>query len=101
MPRSRTRARQRRQRLEADLREAVASARNADAKALETLPITPGGGEFWQLLRRIDRSDLCVWDIARAIHCTDDEMAMIAQAVAPHLTWKKPGSVLHGQKRAK
>ena len=82
MPRSRTRARQRRQRREADLREAVASARNADAKALETLPITPGGASFGSCCAGSTAPTFASGTSARAIQCTDDEMAMIAQAVA-------------------
>jgi hypothetical protein len=92
--RSSTRARKRRRRLLDRLREAVLKARDADAKAALAQPLTPGHGELWQLLCDIVRSNLCVWDVARAIHCTEDEVAMIAQALAPHLAGMTPASVL-------
>ena len=85
MSRSRSRAHKCRQRLEAGLREAVFRARAADAEAADTPSPTPGNGALWKLLSDIERSSLCVWDVARAVACTEDELAMIALAVAPHL----------------
>jgi hypothetical protein len=85
MSRSRSRETHQRRRLEDRLREAVRRARKADAKAAQAHPAMPGHGELWQLLCDIERSGHCVWDVARAIRCTEDEKAMIAQAVAPHL----------------
>jgi hypothetical protein len=100
MSRSRSRACKRRRRLEDGLREMVESARNADAKAARASAAPPGHGELWALLRRIEQSGLCVWDLARAIRCTDDEMAMIAQVVAPALAGMTHASVHWRHQRA-
>ncbi|HEY7327641.1 MAG TPA: hypothetical protein VH592_08380 [Gemmataceae bacterium] len=97
MSRTRSRARKRRRRLEDGLREAIHQARNADAKASQSLNVTPGHGALWQLLCDIERSGLCVWDVARAIRCTEEEKVMIAQAVAPSLAGMTPGNVLRRQ----
>lgn len=99
MSRSRSRARQRRQRWEAALRAAVIRARNADVEAVQAPDLTPGHGELWKLFCDIERAGLRVWDVARAIACTEDERAMIAQAVAPHLAGMTSGSVLHRHKQ--
>jgi hypothetical protein len=56
---------------------------------------------LWELLRDIERSSLCVWDVARAIDCTEDELAMIAQVVAPHLANMTDVSVFRRHARAK
>ena len=101
MSRSRSRQTFRRRRLEDGLREAIRRARNADAKAAKALPASPGHGELWRLLCDIERGGLCVWDVARAVHCTEDETAMIARAVAPRLAGMTPGSVLRRHKLAK
>jgi hypothetical protein len=85
MSRSRNRARHRRKRLETGLREAVIRARKADSEAAHARVVTPGKGELWRLFRDLERADLQVWNVARAIHCTEDEKAMIAKAVAPDL----------------
>ncbi len=94
MSRAMTRARRRSQRLTAGLREAVIRARAADGKAARAREATPGHGQLWRLLRDIEQAGLCVWNIAREIECTEDETAMIAQAVAPQLAGMTPGSVL-------
>jgi hypothetical protein len=94
MSRSRSRSRQRRRRLEAGLREAVAEAREADARAARGVPGTHGHGKLWQLLQDIERSGLCVWDVAKAIECSEDERAMIAQVVAPALAGMTRVSVI-------
>ena len=101
MSRSRSRETHRRRRLEDGLREAVHRARTADSKAAKTHPARHGHGELWQLLCDIERSGLCVWDVARAMRCSKDETAMIAQAVAPHLAGMIPGSVHRRHKLAK
>ena len=79
--------------MEDDLREVVRQARNADAKAAESYRVTPGHGALWRLLRDLIRSGRTVWSVARAIRCTEDEKAMIAQVVAPHLAGMTPGHV--------
>ena len=99
MSRSRSRACQRRRRLEAGLREAVKRARTSDAAGANTPTETRENGALWKLLRDIERSNLCVWDVARAIQCTEDELAMIAQIVAPHLAAMTPGSVYDRQQK--
>lgn len=101
MSRSKSRARQRRQRLEAALREAVRTARTADTKASQSRHVTHEHGALWQLLRTIERSKQCVWDVVRVIRCTEDERAMIAQAVAPHLAGMTPGNIVRRRKLAK
>lgn len=90
MSNSRSRACKRRKRLEAGLREAFIRARTIDADGVKTLTGRRDNGELWKLLRDIERSGLCVWKVARAIRCTEDELAMIAQAV---LAGMPPGSV--------
>ena len=97
MSRSRSRARQRRQRWEAALRAAVIRARNADARAVQAPDLTPGHGELWKLFCDIERAGLRVWDVARVIACTEDERVMIAQAIAPHLAGMTSGSVQRRQ----
>jgi hypothetical protein len=83
MPRSRTRARNRRARLE-----------KARAEFEENRQ-DPGALEGW--LRRRAESDLCVWSIARLAArdkpLDEFEQAMIAQVVAPRLAGMTPGSV--------
>ncbi len=100
MSRSRSRARQRRQRLVSGLREAVIQARNADAEAAQSPAVKPGNGELYRVLCDIERAGLFVWGVADAIHCTEDERAMIAQVVAPALAGMTPGNVLHRHKLA-
>src|SRR5690349_5105776 len=93
MSRTATRERQRRLRLEAELREAVNRARDADQRAAQ-LPPRPGGppdhGELWKVLCAIDLAGLCVWELADDVGCTEDERAMIATVVERHLTWARP-----------
>lgn len=101
MSRTINRARQRRRRLEESLREAIIRARDADARAAQEHVPTPGNGEFWRLLKELDRRDLRLWDVAGAVACTDEEKAMIAQAVDPYLAGLTPGSVFHRRDRAK
>jgi hypothetical protein len=83
MPRSRTRARNRRARLEKVRAE------------FEENRQDPGALAAW--LRRRAESDLCVWAIARLAAgdkpLDEDERAMIAQSVAPRLAGMTPGSV--------
>jgi hypothetical protein len=79
MPRSRTRARNRRahvEKIRADFMEKL-----KDPAA------------FAELLRRLAASDHCVWHIARGTPLKEDERAMIAQSVAPRLAGMTPGSV--------
>lgn len=85
MSRSRTRAAKRCRRLKNALREAIRKARNADANAARMPFVKPGDGELARLLRNIERSDICVWYVARIIRCTEEEKAMIAKIVAPDL----------------
>jgi hypothetical protein len=99
MSRSRSRERQRRQRLETALRESVVRARNADAEAVKVGPVTAGHGELWQLFLDIERSGVSVWEIARVMRCTEDEIAMITQVVAPRLAGMTAGSVLRRRER--
>jgi len=104
MPRAKQRARDRR-RFEDRLREAVRAAQSADAEgaayALRAASPRADNGELWRLLRDIASSGRCVWDVTRAVGCTDDEIAMIAQAVAPRLAGMTPGSVFRRHKLAK
>jgi hypothetical protein len=82
MSRSRTRARNRRSRLEGIRAEFEQERKDPGALA--------------DLLRRVAASDLCVWAIARPSDdkpLDDDERAMIAQTVAPRLAGMTPGSV--------
>jgi hypothetical protein len=87
MSRSRTRERRRRARTE-ELRAEFSKSRD-DARA------------FAALLTRLSDSDTPIWPIAeaasRAKPLDDAERAMVAQAVAPHLTGKTPGSVRRRQ----
>lgn len=101
MSRSRSRQTFRRRRLEDGLREAIRGARTADAKAGKALPVKPGHGELWRLLRDIERGGLRVWDVARVVRCTEDEKAMIAQAVGPRLAAMTRKSVLRRHEQAK
>ena len=83
MPRSRTRARNRRARLE--MARAEFHQNRQDPGALETC------------LHRRAGSDLCLWAIARPAPgdkpLDQAELAMIAQIVAPHLAGMTPSSV--------
>jgi hypothetical protein len=83
MPRSRTRARNRRARLEKV--RTVFEEKRRDPEALA------------DLLRQLAESDLCVWAIARpaagAKPLDEGERAMIAQVVAPRLAGMTPGAV--------
>jgi hypothetical protein len=101
MSRSRNRARRRGQRLEVGLREAITRARNADTLAVKASQLTAVHGELWQLLCDIERSGFRVWEVARAVRCSEDEMAMIAQVVAPALAGMSPASVLSRRERKK
>jgi isochorismate hydrolase len=85
MSRSRSRKAKRFRRLKDTLRDAVRRARTADKKAAEKPFVKPGDGELAKLLRNIHRSDVRVWYVARVIRCTEEERAMIAKIVAPHL----------------
>jgi hypothetical protein len=100
MSRSRSRACKRFKRLEASLCEAVTEARSADAKAAKSLPVTSGHGALWNVLKEIERSNLRVWQIVEAIQCSEDEIAMIMQVVAPDLAGMTPGSVFTRRKLA-
>ena len=94
MPRTRSRASRLRRRIVASLREVIRKARN-DANAPRRRQAPPqDNGALWQLLRDINRSPLCVWDVARDVKCTEEERAMIAQVVAPHLAGMTPRDVL-------
>lgn len=93
MSRSASRERKRRKRLEALLLQAIARARGADAKTGDTA-FAASNDRLLQTLRELDRADVCLWDMARAIGCTEEENAMIAQIVAPKLAGMTPGSVL-------
>ncbi len=101
MSRSRSRGRHRRQRMEAALREAIERARSADARGADSPSEKPDNGQLWELLVAIERSGLQVWDVARAIRCSEDELAMIAQVVAPHLVRTAPGTVTLRDRYAK
>lgn len=83
MSRGRSRARRRRARLEKVRAEFQEARSNAEV--------------FEQLLRRLADSDLSVWDIARSAAeekaLDDEEAAMIAQIVAPHLAAMTSGCV--------
>ena len=83
MSRSRTRARNRRARLQ-NLRAEFEEKRQDPAALAD-------------LLRRHAVSDLCLWTIARPAAdgkpLDEDERAMIAQTVAPRLAGMTPGSV--------
>ncbi len=83
MPRGRTRARQRRARIE-KVRSEFQEARS-NPKAFE------------QLLRQLADSDLRVWEIAQSAAAEkpldDEEAAMIAQIVAPRLAGMTSGCV--------
>jgi hypothetical protein len=83
MSRLRTRARHRRALLESVRAEFVEKRSNPE--------------EFEHLLRRIAESDRCLWAVARDAAgnhpLDDDERAIIAKIVAPHLAWTTPGYV--------
>lgn len=81
MPRSRSRARQRRARMEKVLAEFDQARSNPEA--------------FEQQLRQLADSDLRVWAIAAAAEkpLDDAEMAMIAQIIAPRLAGMTSGCV--------
>jgi hypothetical protein len=83
MSRSRTRARNRRARLE--LIRAEFDRKRDDPEALA------------HLLSRLADSDICIWPIARLADVDrpldEAERAMIAQTVAPRLAGMAPGSV--------
>jgi hypothetical protein len=91
--RSRSRAAKRFRRYQDALRYAVRYARNAEASASRMRFLKPAAAALEKLLRDIDRSDICVWDVARAIQCTEEEEAMIAKIVAPHLDRKTQNHV--------
>ncbi len=86
MSRGRTRARRRRRAHMEKVRAEFEQARN-NPEAFE------------QFLRRLADSDLSVWAIARAAAAEkpldDEEAAIIAQIVAPHLAGMTPGNVHH------
>jgi hypothetical protein len=90
MPRGKTRARNRRARIEKARAEFAETRSNPEA--------------FVQLLRRIADSDLSVWTIARSASrekpLDDDEVGLICQIVAPHLAGMTPGSVYHRHRLA-
>lgn len=90
MSRKQSRARKRRARIE-ELRVEFVRARD-DPEA------------FPALLDRLAASDTPVWAVAQAAAAgrplNDDERAMIAQAVAPHLAGMTPGSVHQRYARA-
>lgn len=54
---------------------------------------------FAALLQRLSESDLCVWSVARIAArdkpLDEDERAMIAQIVAPHLACMSSSSIYH------
>ncbi len=83
MSRGRTRARRRRAHIEKVRAEFEQTRSNPEA--------------FEQLLRRLADSDLSVWAIARSAAAEkpldDEEAAIIAQIVAPHLAGMTPGSI--------
>jgi hypothetical protein len=53
------------------------------------------------LLRRLSESDVSVWAVARSAArdkpLDEEERAMIAEIVAPHLAYMSSGSILRGQ----
>jgi hypothetical protein len=59
---------------------------------------------FAAFLQRLSESDYCVWAIARIAArnkpLDEDERAMIAQIVAPHLACMSSGSIYHRGKIA-
>jgi hypothetical protein len=59
---------------------------------------------FVALLQRLSESELCVWSVARIAardkSLDEDERAMIAQIVAPHLACMSSGSIYHRGKVA-
>lgn len=83
MSRSRSRARNRRARLETARAEFDEKRQDPEALA--------------GLLRRYAESDLCLWSIARPAAGSkpldEEERAMVAQSAAPHLAGMTPGSV--------
>jgi hypothetical protein len=85
MSRNRTRARTRRA-----LREKVCAEFDMKRENPEA---------FVALLKRLSESDFCVWAIARiaarAKPLDDDERAMVAQIVAPHLACMSSASIYH------
>jgi hypothetical protein len=103
MPRSRCRAIKRARRLKAALEEAAAhpdtidvpsreqlamavrQARTADENGAKILSGSREDGELARLVRHIERTDGCVWAVARAVKCTPDETMMLAQIVNPKL----------------
>lgn len=89
MSRSRTRARNRRARLEKDRAEFREKRR--DPEALENM------------LRRLAGSDTCVWAVAGGADdepLDEAERAMIAQIVAPRLAGMTPGAVRSRHERS-
>lgn len=101
MSRTLSRKRKRLTRREIELRDAVIKARMDDVEAAKTLPLTTVNGALWQLLRDIDSADLCIWDVARVVHCTEDERFMLAQAVDKYLSGSTAGSARRRHERAK
>jgi hypothetical protein len=85
MSTSRSRKAKRFQRFQEALRQGIRHARNAANKAVRRRLVKPAYAALEKLLRDIERSDICVWAVARAIQCTEEEEAMIAKIVAPHL----------------
>ena len=82
MPRTETRARQRRVRFNTLCSEFDRSRGNPET--------------FWGLLRRIANSDVRVWAVAEAatvqLPLDEAELAMVAQAAAPQLVRMTPGT---------
>ncbi len=105
MSRSRNRACKRRRRLKNEIREVLRQAREygermaiRQAQAARSQRLLPkprfDNGPLYCLLRDLERSGVCVWRLAKDIDCNEDEMAMIAQVVAPHLAGMTPGNIL-------
>jgi hypothetical protein len=84
----------------AGLREAVLHARAADARDARAPNPSPGDGAFGQLLRDVERAGLPVFLVARAVVCSEYEVAMIMQVAAPPLAGMTPGNVLRRHKLA-
>jgi hypothetical protein len=77
------------------LRELVAAV-EFDANR-EGKPRPGHGGDLWRFLVQIAKGDLCLWAVLDAAGLADPNkfdwlIAMVAQAVAAHLTWTKPGT---------
>jgi hypothetical protein len=75
------------------LRDLVESVER-DAKR-EPKPGPGHGGDLWRFLRRIAQGDLCLWAVVDVAGLTDPNKfdwlhAMVAKAVAAHLTWTAP-----------